>query len=362
MEDRINKRVFIGNLSSHRENITFKSYIPSLNFLRGVAALSVALYHFSLGNPVFLQDGNVLKKIGNYGYLGVEVFFVISGFIIPFAMYQAGYKLKDFKCFLFKRFLRIEPPYLVSILIILLLKYLSTISPLYEGPPFQVSFVGLILHLGYLNAFFNYEWIAAIYWTLAIEFQFYLVISIIFPLIKKSKIDASFLACLLVLNFLKLIVPFEKTFFDYSLLFTTGILAFKIYTNSSYQYYLLLLINFIIIYFVFPLPIFLATLFPIPFILKINIESKIFLFLGNISYSFYLLHSAFGSRILNLSMRFIEDDLHRSFLVILTILICIGISYIYYLLIEKPSIRLSKKIRLGDNHKFDKITNSLPTS
>lgn len=51
--------------------------------LRAVAALWVCLYHFTGG-----------VGIGAFGYLGVTVFFVISGFIVPYSMLQGGYALE----------------------------------------------------------------------------------------------------------------------------------------------------------------------------------------------------------------------------------------------------------------------------
>jgi hypothetical protein len=52
--------------------------IETVDALRGVAALSVAWYHFTHGNLTFLRDGR-LKSSGAYGWLGLEMFFVLSG-------------------------------------------------------------------------------------------------------------------------------------------------------------------------------------------------------------------------------------------------------------------------------------------
>ena len=52
-----------------------------------------------------------------WGWAGVEVFFVISGFIIPFTLWQSGYRLKNYARFILKRIIRLDPPYLLSILL-----------------------------------------------------------------------------------------------------------------------------------------------------------------------------------------------------------------------------------------------------
>src|SRR5262249_44707463 len=52
-----------------------------------------------------------------------------------------------------------------------------------HGKPFAISVPGLCLHLGYLNALAQYEWVNPVYWTLAIECQFYLLIGLCYPLL-----------------------------------------------------------------------------------------------------------------------------------------------------------------------------------
>src|ERR1035441_2897196 len=67
-------------------------------------------YHCTVGSGV-IHDG-WLYRSGKYGWLGVEIFFVISGFIIPYSLYKAGYRVSDFTRFLLKRIARLDPPYL----------------------------------------------------------------------------------------------------------------------------------------------------------------------------------------------------------------------------------------------------------
>ena len=61
--------------------------IHSLDNLRGIASFMVAFFHFSAGNRIFLDEDNILRVIGRFGWSGVEIFFIISGFVIPFALY-----------------------------------------------------------------------------------------------------------------------------------------------------------------------------------------------------------------------------------------------------------------------------------
>ncbi|RZL40194.1 MAG: acyltransferase [Pedobacter sp.] len=71
--------------------------IYSVDFLRGIAALLVCIFHFTQGNTGYLATENWLKKIGSIGWSGIEIFFILSGFIIPYSLHQSKYHYKDFK-------------------------------------------------------------------------------------------------------------------------------------------------------------------------------------------------------------------------------------------------------------------------
>src|SRR5919205_2516220 len=102
-----------------------QSRIEVLDFLRGVASLAVAVLHLT---NVLRADG-LVRAVTSYGWLGVEVFFVISGFIIPYSLYKGGYDLRRFPVFVLKRVARLDPPYIATIVLILLLGVLSWYMP-----------------------------------------------------------------------------------------------------------------------------------------------------------------------------------------------------------------------------------------
>ena len=62
--------------------------LQAVEYTRGVAAFMVMWFHFT-----YLLPEGVLRASGLYGYLGVEAFFVISGFIIPYSMDLRHYRL-----------------------------------------------------------------------------------------------------------------------------------------------------------------------------------------------------------------------------------------------------------------------------
>src|SRR6266403_801542 len=161
-----------------------KNRIAVLDFLRGIASLGVVFFHFfNVLNPGFLTS------ISYYGQLGVQVFFVISGFIIPYSLYRGGYTLRHYGTFVLKRVVRLDPPYIVTIVIIMVLGVLSWYFPFQQGPVFEVSLPQVLLHFAYINVFFGYPWLSDVFWTLAIEFQYYLLIGLVFPLVFSRRLS-----------------------------------------------------------------------------------------------------------------------------------------------------------------------------
>ncbi len=69
--------------------------------LRGLAALAVAWSHFSWTNPHWVVS------LGGLGAHGVDVFFVISGFIIPYSLHTSAYSIRDFGRFMVRRLIRL---------------------------------------------------------------------------------------------------------------------------------------------------------------------------------------------------------------------------------------------------------------
>jgi peptidoglycan/LPS O-acetylase OafA/YrhL len=148
------------------------STIEIIELLRVTASLAVTWFHFTNGNAAFLPPG-ILKLSGVYGWLGVEIFFVISGFIIPYSMWRGHFRLQsDWLTFFKKRVVRIYPAYLLTIALIVFLWHLSSLTPGFGGeiPKFLAG--DLISHLFFLNGLLGKEWLNPVFWTLAIEFQY----------------------------------------------------------------------------------------------------------------------------------------------------------------------------------------------
>jgi len=90
----------------------FKGHIPALDGVRGLAiGLVLAVHLFSNLMPWGGFFQNTLKQTFSYGSLGVEVFFVLSGFLITGILWDTKTKAGYFKNFYMRRFLRIFPLY-----------------------------------------------------------------------------------------------------------------------------------------------------------------------------------------------------------------------------------------------------------
>jgi peptidoglycan/LPS O-acetylase OafA/YrhL len=328
------------------KKIELSKDIQSVELLRGLAAAMVCYFHLTQGNQNFLSEGSLVKKAGIWGWTGVEIFFVISGFIIPYAMYLKKYKINNFPTFLKKRILRIEPPYLISIVLVIALNYLSTLSPYYKGAPFIVDWGNLASHLAYLNIFTNGTWLNPVYWSLAIEFQYYLLMALCFGMIISDKATYRFLFFGLFISLSFLPLPANKFIFTYSCYFLLGITLFQFVCNviSKSEFLVLLLIVASVLCYSQGLMLLLISTGALFVIYYINNVPRFLRFLGVISYSLYLIHVPIGGRIINLSASFVQSPFLRECIVFASFITCIIASSFFYRFFEKPFKRISGSI------------------
>lgn len=87
-------------------------HLPSLQVLRAVAALMVVAHHISSGVSVFVHPVHpAVAGLLDYGFLGVDLFFVLSGFIITHVHFTDSPGLSSAARFVRRRVFRIYPPY-----------------------------------------------------------------------------------------------------------------------------------------------------------------------------------------------------------------------------------------------------------
>jgi peptidoglycan/LPS O-acetylase OafA/YrhL len=156
---------------------TDKPSYPGLYGLRAISILLVLFFHFDFGFPSVpdsLQWAKPFFDLLHDGQMGVNIFFVISGFLITSLMLQeeAAYGKVSLKDFYLRRTLRIFPAYYFLLLLYAVLQYNGIIH--LEPYPWITA----ITYTKYLNWY--YEWYTPHAWSLSMEEQFYLVWPVIF--------------------------------------------------------------------------------------------------------------------------------------------------------------------------------------
>ena len=342
-------------------------YRSEIDGLRAIAVIAVIIYHAEISLAGF--------KVFTGGYLGVDIFFVISGYIITKIIIKEYHEGKfDIKFFLFRRIRRIFPVLLlVSIVTLFLGWYILVPTSLIE---LSESIISSLFFSS--NFYFNYS--DQIYgndnglikpflhtWSLSIEEQFYLFFPFILIYCLKKK-TYNLINSILIFSFLStftfLIIPKENFYFIYSRAWELLIGSFICINEEKIKRIKLFATNLHILKLISIILLFLCmmifdhktahpsylTLFPIILISTLIIEDnkkklvdnllsiRIVVFVGIISYSLYLWHYPIFAytRI----TEFASGDLFKKLLILVSLII---ISSLSYYLVEKP-IRNFKKI------------------
>ncbi|MFN2516342.1 MAG: acyltransferase family protein [Pyrinomonadaceae bacterium] len=155
--------------------------LKSIDALRGIAALGVVLYHSVLQTTNAVPDNffrwpvKLLQFVSSFGYIGVFLFFVISGFCIhlQWAKSRANQQPQaiQFGSFWKRRIRRLYPPYLIAFALFMIMAALTTGINLTHFFIYDVVMHLLMLHNLDPNTCYS---INGVFWTLAIEEQLYL--------------------------------------------------------------------------------------------------------------------------------------------------------------------------------------------
>lgn len=133
-----------------------------------------------LGSSLDFRFPRVIDVFRESGDLGVGLFFLISGVVVPWSLAGRTYHLRHFPRFIARRLIRLDPPYFATITIAFVLIGRRALR---DGTPLPFTMSDLVMHLGYLCDLTGHRWVLSVFWTLGIEFQFYLLIGLAFPLL-----------------------------------------------------------------------------------------------------------------------------------------------------------------------------------
>lgn len=336
-----------------------KNKIYSIQILRGVAALLVVLYHILMTEDKFSGSNKLLPDFFEIGKTGVDLFFVISGFILAVITYDTWGSGNSFK-FILKRFSRIYPTYWFYLLIALSV-YLVQPRLVYSSQHSEFNFFTSLFLIPNKKP----PLILAA-WTLVYEVYFYVLFSVVISF-KKKYVIVAFSLWLFLLVGSNLFFSIDRS--DYFLYFIThpyqiefilGVFCAVLYKSHKIKfpnilYSLLCLISLCLIpYFyytvykqILPQSLIFGLLYSTIVFTLVSIERKsnlqypkIFITIGDSSYSMYLSNMMILNALGRLWNNFMNhpDSLFDNWVLLFISIVAITIwSYLSARFIERPS-------------------------
>ena len=344
-----------------------KETIYSIQVLRGFASLLVVLFH-ATENSRMVFNVPFLGDFFHFGAAGVDIFFVLSGFIIMYTSKKYLGQPEALSGFLKKRFVRIYPIYWVTISAFLLALFVAS----EYFPSSYPTDAGNLINT-YLLAPGHFM-INGVSWSLTNEVFFYIVFSLAF-LVRNRKLLAILgiaYSIFLVVYYLQSGQPANKwlstVLFSMNLEFVFGVIAANMYMHLSKRLGMVCMITgalaFIgcgllfnrhiivinpildrVLY--FGVPGFLLVIGAVAYEKHGGFKNPLgaLLDLGDASYSLYLLHLPLLVGCFKIIAKFgiTNPMLLNGGILVIVILLCIG-SIIFYKLVERPLISRVNKI------------------
>ena len=306
----------------------------------------------------------------HYGFLGVPLFFVISGFVISLSVGSTFVSKSYAGNFILRRSVRLDPTYWASIAFAVALLYMKYrfFDPSIELP----SFTDVLAHMFYLQELLQVEpKISVVYWTLCLEVQLYLFF--LFTLWLSQKMArtsfsryyvhlaiiclAGLYSILLDVRILEIKVPGLFTpnwhYFLMGVLVSNVVRGLPHSSTILFGWIILEIVAQAVAYFrPYVMTGVLCSLLIYIFwkleLLEKVFSGRVFQYLGRISYTLYLVHPDVGWNLISLSRHFIGDTLTPLmggalfFLAIIASIIC---AHFFHLMFERPSLRLCAALK-----------------
>nr|WP_240143653.1 acyltransferase [Nitrosomonas sp. JL21] len=187
------------------------SRINELDLLRFLAALAVVFHHYSLVgfaiNSQTIAPYPIVSSIFKYGYLGVDLFFMISGFVILMTASSGG-----LRHFIISRLVRLYPAFWICCTI-------TFVAILIIGSTeYEATFSQYLANMTMLSGFMGIESIDNVYWSLFVELKFYALVAIVLLMGRIQQIELLFSFWLVVTMILLIFPVYPLTRFHFILL------------------------------------------------------------------------------------------------------------------------------------------------
>jgi peptidoglycan/LPS O-acetylase OafA/YrhL len=231
--------------------------IGALTSLRGIAALIVVVHHFAY--YTLPQTGKFVSSYSHFfknGYLCVDFFFILSGFIMAHVYANDFYgqvNKSDYWKYLRARFARIYPLHLFTLLVLVGLEFIKMIAGSSHAFTDKFNLTALFANVFLLQAFdLNCPplfWCSTYWnepaWSISVEFIIYVIFPFILYFILRLKPRSDLIACVGTLIALFLLIKFTRgnldsiiglpSIFRCSLEASMGVITYKIHQRINYQ-------------------------------------------------------------------------------------------------------------------------------
>lgn len=332
--------------------------IVALDLIRFFAAMSVVLYHYL--SPSELTQFPALSQFTDFGYLGVPLFFIISGYVIALsANNRSAWQFAS------SRIVRLYPALWAGILFTVLVSALLSSK--------TINVLQILSNATLLNNYLGFEDIDGVYWTLKAELKFYVCMFalLLTGMFQHYKIWLS-IWMLMVTSFALLHQPFFMGWFispEYSSFFIAGICYYLIQSNQDKKFAINLLILSLVasLYNAFNqvahfvpdpsqihkyLTLFIIVLFYVVFYQltqgKLVFKQRnIYSILGALTYPLYLIHNLAGKLIIQA----LTPHIPMPILVIIVTSFMLLIAYLIHKYVEMKAATPLKKILLAQSVK-----------
>lgn len=310
--------------------------------------MAVALYHYTVVSGIKIESLQAQTTAGlTYGYYGVQLFFIVSGFVILLTLARTKHPLD----FVVSRLTRIFPLYWVAVILTFFILTFSNL-PL-ERPDIGLLCANFLL----FQPLLGFDYLDGVYWSLLIEMYFYFWMLMIFLSRQLHRIIWfcwAWMGLIWVAHFMQLAgMQFSWFITEFLLLnhahqFVAGIIFYRALHNGWIKGDLLLL--FLCWISEYPLGgwqgLLIVASFFSAFILFVNgklgwIERKPLVFLGSISYALYLIHQYLGYAVMELLSRY---GLPHLLLWLAAVMVSIGVAALLTYFIEQPVLRWLRQV------------------
>ena len=202
-----------------------KDRFIGIDCLRGLAALAVLLFHYTIDYPAKFGwvGGGAMHFAVPVGSMGVRTFFTISGFVILMSLDRA----RSPAAFAISRVARLYPAFLAAMVLTFALVTLTGYNPR------NIAAIDLPYNITFSATFFGRDYIDAPYWTLTREFYFYMLLGIVYFSIPRTRM-AEFVIAWCLASALWNVTGADQNF--YSHLTSRSILSIVLNTQFAYLF------------------------------------------------------------------------------------------------------------------------------